>query len=156
MARLQGSHQQLLRIKAGLTADADYTDPTVAIPGYAGEAGSLLSDDPSLAKGWAIVPRRSDGNPLTKVKIKVTFRDADGDEVAGTYDATAWAIVPRDGREGKATSRPGVEWLGAVSAQPSKKPIILDIASFDAMGLIFTSITAVGADQVFVYVQEWL
>ena len=43
-----------------------------------------------------------------------------------------------------------------MSAQPSKKPLILDIASFDAMGLAFTSITAVGATTVYVYVQEWV
>jgi hypothetical protein len=164
MARLQGSHPNLLRIKAGLTADADYTDPSVAIPGYAGTAGSLLapvaadgSSDPSLAKAWAVVPRRNDGSVLTKIKIKVTFRtEATGAEVAGTFSATTFAIVPRDAREGKGTSRPAVEWLGAVVDQPSMKPIIVDVAAFDAMGLIFTSITAVGADQVFVYVQEWV
>jgi hypothetical protein len=157
MARLQGSHPNLLRLKAGLTADADYTDPSVAIPGYAGTAGSLLSSDPALAKAWAVVPRRSDGSVLTKVKIKVTFRTAaTGAEVAGTFSSTTFAVVPRHELEGKGTSRPAVEWLGAVVDQPSMKPIIVDVAAFDAMGLIFTAITAVGADQVFVYVQEWL
>lgn len=157
MARLQGSHPNLLRIKAGLTADADYTDPSVAIPGYAGTSGSLLSSDPALAKAWAVVPRRSDGSSLTKIKIKVTFRTAaTGAEVAGTFSSTTFAIVPRDDKEGKGDTRPAVEWLGEVTDQPSKKPIIVDVAAFDAMGLIFTSITAVGADQVFVYVQEWL
>jgi len=157
MARLQGSHSQLLRIKSGLAADADYTNPAIPIPGYAGAAGSLLSDDPSLAKAWAISPRRADGSTLTKIKIKVTFRtEATGAEVAGTFDSTTFALVPRDSREGVGTSRPAVEWHGEVSAHPSKKPIIVDVASFDAMGLIFTSITAVGADQVFVYVQEWV
>lgn len=156
MARLNGAHAQLMRIKADILADADYTNPAVAIPGFAGTSGSLLSESPALAKAWSIVPRRADGSPLTKVKIKVTFRTAaTGAEVAGTFDATAFAVVPRDEKEGPASIRPAVEWLGAVSAQPSMKPIILDVTGFDMMGLIFTSITAVGADQVFVYVQEW-
>lgn len=162
MARLNGAHSQLMRIKAGLTADADYTDPSVPIPGYAGTAGTLLAPtaadgtfDPSLAKAWAINPRRADGTPLTKIKIKVHFRDAAGVEVAGTWSAIAFSIVQRDEREGTGAIRPAVEWLGAPVDQPSMKPAILDITASEAVGISFTSITAVGATQVFVYVQEW-
>lgn len=156
MARLQGGSPKLMRIKAGLTADDDYTDPTKAIPGYAGATGVLTSDDPTVARGWSITPRRADGTPLTKIKVKVTFRDNAGAEVAGTFNAVFWALVPRDELEGNAQVRPAVEWLGEVSSQPSKKPVIVDVAGADVMGMSFTSITAVGATKVFVYVQEWV
>lgn len=163
MARLNGAQQQLMRIKSGLTADDDYTDPTVPIPGFAGQTGTLLAPaaadgtfDPNEALAWAINPRRADGSPLTKVKIKVTLRtEATGVEVAGTWSAIVFSVVPRDQREGKGSSRPGVEWLGAVTDQPTMKPAILDVAASEMMGLSFTSITGGGADQVFVYVQEW-
>lgn len=156
MARLNGSHYQLMRKKVGLTADDDYTDASVPIPGYAGTAGTLLSDDPALALAWSIMARRSDGSPLTKIKIKVVFRDASNVEVAGTFSATAFSVVQASENEGPANIRPTVEWLGAVVDQPSKKPVILDVANFDKMGLSFTSITAVGATHVYVYVQEWV
>ena len=163
MARLNGAHQQLMRIKTDLTADDDYTDPTVPIPGYAGVGGTLTAPvasdgtfDPTQALAWSINPRRADGTPLTKVKVKVQFRDAAGVEVAGTWSGVAFSLVPRDQREGKANSRPGVEWLGAMAAQPSMKPAILDVAACEAMGISFSAIAAVGATQVFVYVQEWV
>lgn len=162
MARLNGAHSQLMRIKTGLDPDDDYTDPSVPIPGYAGTAGTLLAAtaadgtfDPSTALAWSVVPRRADGTPLTKIKIKVQFRDASGVEVAGTWSAIGFSIVPRDDHEGSANSRPGVEWLGAPVDQPSMKPAILDISACEAVGVIFTSITAVGATQVYVYAQEW-
>lgn len=163
MARLNGAHQQLMRKKSGLADDPDYTDPTVAIPGYAGTAGTLLAPvaadgtfDPALAKAWAIVPRRSDGSVLRKIKVKVTFRTAaTGAEVAGTFDSTTFAIVARDAREAKATSRPAVEWHGKLTAQPSMKPFVIDVAAFEAMGIILENITAVGADEVYIYAQEW-
>ena len=155
MARLNGAHPNLLRIKAGVTADADYTDPSVPIPGFASTEGTLISDDPTLAKAWSIQPRRADGTPLTKVKIKVTLRTSAGVEVAGTWTAIAYAIAKQDEREGKASLRPGVEWLGVVTAQPTMKPAILDIASFDMMGLAFTEITGTDVAFAYVYVQEW-
>lgn len=156
MARLNGSHSQLLRIKSGIGADADYTDVTVPIPGYAGAAGNLENDDPAQALAWSIAPRRSGGEPLHKVKIKVTFRiAANGAEVSGSYNATVFAINKPEQAEGNAGLRPAVESLATVVAQPSGRPMIVDVARCDAMGVIFTSITAVGADQVFIYVQEW-
>lgn len=161
MAKLNGSHPQLMRIKSGITDDDDYTDPTVPIPGYAGASGSLVAPetdggfDPSVAIGWAVMPRRAGGGPLTKVKIKVTFRDVSGVEVAGTYDAVAWAVVPRASQEGLANSRPAVEWLGEVAARPSKRPMILDVANFAEMGISLSNIAAVGATKVYIYVQEW-
>lgn len=161
MAKLNGSHPQLMRIKSGITDDDDYTDPTVAVPGYAGTPGPLVAPetdggfDPSVAIGWAVMPRRADGSPLTKIKIKVTFRDISGDEVAGTYDAVAWAVVPRHPAEGLANSRPAVEWLGEVAARPSERPMILDVANFAEMGVSLSNIVAAGATKVFIYVQEW-
>lgn len=163
VAKLNGSQAQLMRKKASLADDDDYTDSSVPIPGFAGTAGSLLAPvnpadgtfDPSLAIGWGIMPRRADGSPLTKVKIRVVFRDSGHAEVDGTYDAVAWSLIPRDPAEGTASIRPAVEWLGAVTARPSNQPIILDVANFDAMGLSLANIAAAGADTVYIYVQEW-
>ena len=36
------------------------------------------------------------------------------------------------------------------------KPAIRDVAACEAMGSSFSAIAAVGATQVFVYVQEWV
>lgn len=162
VAKLNGSHAQLMRKKSGIEDDADYTDPSVPIPGFAGEPGTLLAPtspadgtfDPSVAIGWGIMPRRADGSPLTKVKIRVVFRDSGSVEVPSTYDAVAWAVIPRHPAEGLANSRPAVEWLGAVTGQESAKPIILDVANFDVMGLSLSKITA-DASTVYFYVQEW-
>lgn len=141
--------------------DDDYTDPTVPIPGYAGEPGTLIaptdpdgSFNPAVSIAWSIPPRRmADGSPTKQVKIKVTLRDSAGDEVAGTWSATAFSLVQRDDKEGKASSRPAVEWLGEIVNQPTKKPAILDVAACEAMGLIFTAIS--GGDFAYVYLQEW-
>ena len=76
--------------------------------------------------------RRGTEINLSAVYAYGVWRPAFG--IQGTFDATAFSIVQRDALEAKATSRPSVEWLGAVSAQPSHKPVVLDVASFDQMG----------------------
>lgn len=157
MARLNDAQFQLLRIKSGITADADYTSPAVAIPGYAGQAGSLISEDLTANLAWSIHPYRTDGSPMTKILLKANLRRAATlAEDTGTFDAVAWAILRQDEKEANALARPSVVWLGALTAQPFMKPFEIDIGSFDVMGLSFSNIAAAGAgDTVFLYGMEW-
>lgn len=137
-----------MRTKTGLTDDPDVFDPAVAI----GQAEQE-------ALGCFALPGRrvvGDYGPLRKIKIKVTFRNsATGAEIAGTYDAEPFALVPA-GLSGDPTgARPAVEKLGEVTTQPSEEPIEVAVARHEVFGVRLTNISAPTATHVYCTVSEW-
>lgn len=139
----------LVRIKAATSPgafedDPDVADPAVPLP------DPLVADTPALTFAWR-VPNRT----CTKVKLKVTFRDAGGVEVAGTFNAYCFGIVPLHASEVElGAARPAIEKLGTVVGT-STTPMILDeLALYGTFGVRLSSIAAVGAVSAFIRCEE--
>lgn len=126
--------------------DPDIADPTVALP------ETLLSDDPTTRLAWRMPWRAG-----TKVKVKVTFRKDDGVEVAGTYTAYAFGVVPLCAEEKAldADAREAIEKFGDPVNGTSAEPQIIDeLGMNDAFGLRYTNISAGAATRMFVRIEE--
>jgi hypothetical protein len=128
------------------TNDPDVADPSVELP------ATMLSNDPSTRLAWQM-PHRTG----PKVKIKVTFRDAEGAEVAGTFTADAFVVVPTCGAEkalGEAV-RPAIEKNPPSVNGTSAEPMVLDeLGVNDVFGLRFSNISAGDATYMFVRAEE--
>lgn len=126
--------------------DPDVADSTVPLP------DTLLSDDPETRLAWRM-PYRSG----TKVKVKVTFRDDAGAEVAGSYTAYAFVVVPLHPAELKlnAEARPAIEVNPPTVNGTSPEPMVLDeLGMNDAFGLRYSNISAGDATHMFVLIEE--
>lgn len=144
--RYEGPGPQLMREKIGVANDVDYTNPANALPA---DLGTVAWSMPGLRSRTDAV--------LQQILVTVTFRvAATGAEVAGTYDATAFAVLPR-GVSGDvdASVRPKVQKLGAKVTQPSAEPMVVDVGRHEAFGVILTNINAPGADRCYITVEEW-
>lgn len=141
--RFEGAGPQLVRTKVGIVDDADVADPSVSLSGV---------------QTWAMtgLMQSRGGNALKRVVLTVTFRDAVGTEVAGTYDAYAFTIL-QTGASGETTpsQRRKVQKIGAVTGQASAVPMSLDCGRHDDMGLRLSNIAAAGATHVYITAEEW-
>lgn len=140
----------LFRIKKKVNGswedDPDVADPNGELP------ATLLSDDPETRLAWKM-PYRSG----CKVKVKVTFRRDDGVEVAGSYTAYAFIVVPPHPRELalNANVRPAIEKNPPTVNGNSVEPQVVDeLGMTDAFGLIYTNISAGDATHMFVRIEE--
>jgi hypothetical protein len=128
------------------TNDPDVADPSVELP------TTMLSASPGTRLAWQM-PNRTG----PKVKIKVTFRDAAGAEVAGTFTAYAFVVVPTCAAEkalGEAV-RPSIEKNPPSVNGTSAEPMVLDeLGVNDVFGLRFSNISAGDAIHMFVRMEE--
>lgn len=142
--RFEGSGPHLVRTKIGILADDDVADPAVSIA--------------SLTGTWSLTGQMQSrgGNALKRIILTVTFRDAAGAEVAGTFDAYVFTIL-QHGASGESTAsqRRKVQKIGAVTAQASAVPMSLDCGRHDEMGIRLSNIVAAGATHVYVTAEEW-
>lgn len=141
--RFEGTGPLLVRTKVGIADDADVANPAVAITGV---------------DTWATtgMMQSRGGTALKRLILTVTFRDVLGAEVAGTFDAYAFAIL-QHGATGETTAsqRRKVQKLSTVTTQPSSTPMSIDCGRHDDMGLRLFNIAAVGATHVYVTAEEW-
>jgi hypothetical protein len=136
-----------VRIKAATSPgtfadDPDVTDPTVELP------EGFQSDDPDVRLAWRLPYRAT-----SQVKLKVTFRDANGIEVAGTFTARGFVVVPLAASEAPGT-RPSVEDHGEVDGVSATHMIFDELSVHDNFGIVFTAITAPNATRMFVRAEE--
>lgn len=143
-----GPGPKLVRTKSGILDDPDVFNPAVAVG----------PDDLEAMGCWALSGRRVGGEyvALTKILITVTFRNAVGAEIVGTFDADTFSVL-QSGVSGDTTasSRRKVQKLGEATNNPSEEPMVQTVGRHDAFGIRLTNIAAVGATQVFVTVEEW-
>lgn len=139
----------LFRVKSKVSGnwvdDPDVADPSVTLP------ATLLSADPTARLAWSMAHRST-----SKVKIKVTFRDDSGVEVAGSFTAYAFGVVPLHAAETAIGAvRPAVEKHPSTLVWTSSAvPLVLDeLGVNDLWGLRFSSITSTGT-RMFVRVEE--
>lgn len=129
--------------------DPDIADPTVNLP------TTLVSADPEAdALAWRMPNRRT-----SKVKLKVTFRKADGTEVAGTYKAYGFVVVPAHPSEvllGEAGQRPTIENHQELTGTSAEPMVFEDLNPNDVFGLRLYDITAVLATRAFIRAEEVL
>jgi hypothetical protein len=152
----------LVRVKLATTPgnfadDPDVGDPSVLLP------DDFISElppreDPRTALAW-----RMPGRSFPKAKLKVTFRAEDGTEVAGTFTAYAFVVVPVHSREAELGAaqdppvavRPAIEKQGAAVAGTSAVPMVLDeLGVYDIFGLRLSGITAADATHLFIRAEE--
>ena len=124
--------------------DPDIGDPAVALP------------DPLVADDLTTLAWKMPGRITSKVKLKVTFRKADGAEVAGTFTAYAFVVVPLHSEEvALGATRQAIEKQSGAVAGTSAVPMVLDeLGVYDIFGLRLTSITAADATHMFVRAEE--
>lgn len=134
-----------VRVKAGLADDPDVADPSVSLP------ENYDSGDPATAMVWRMPGRKSG-----QVKLKVTFRDDDGVETAGTYKAYGFVVVPLSGTElVLGAERPTIEKHVGVEDGTTAEPLIFeDVGPYDVFGLRLYDITAAGATYVLIRAEE--
>jgi hypothetical protein len=140
-----------VRTKAASSPGTFANDPDVADPGV--ELPALATGDPTTALAWRL-PGRETG----RVKLKVTFRDADGLEVAGTYKAYGFVVVPlSEAEKGLGATRPSIELHPGVEDGSSAEPLIFDdIGAYDIFGLRLYDVVAANATHAFIRVEEVL
>lgn len=138
----------LVRIKLATSPgtfadDPDVGDPAVALP------------VPLVSAGVTTMAWYMPGRTSTVVKIKVTFRDDAGDEIAGTFTAYAFGVVPlAQAEKDLGATRPTIEKLGSVGGT-SATPMVLDeLGIYDQFGLRFSAIVAPLATRMFVRAEE--
>lgn len=126
--------------------DPDVANPAVALP------ETLVSGDPDTL-AW-LLPNRE----TAAVKLKVTFRKGDGAEVAGTYKAYGFVVVPpSDAEKALGAARPSIEKHPGVDDGSSAEPLIFgDIGPNDTFGLRLYDIVAADATHAFIRVEEVL
>lgn len=126
--------------------DPDVADPTVELP-------VLATGDPTTAIAWYLPNRATD-----RVKIKVTFRKSDGAEVAGTYKAYGFVVVPlSEAEKALGATRPAIERHPDDTDGPSSEPSLFeDIGPNDIFGLRLYDIVAIDATHAFVRAEEVL
>lgn len=136
--------------------DEDVADPAVALPEH------MFAQDATdmTALAWR-VPNRSG----SKVKVKVTFRKDDGTEVAGTFDAYGFVVVPLHPEEAALSDdpdnpvRPAIEKQCApgdelVGWSSGTFMVLDDLGVYDTFGLVLSNITAPDATMAFFRVEE--
>lgn len=126
--------------------DPDVADPTVELP-------ALATGDPETAFAWRL-PNRETG----RVKLKVTFRKSDGVEVAGTYKAYGFVVVPlSEAEKALGATRPAIERHPDDTDGPSSESSLFDdIGPNDIFGLRLYDIVAIDATHAFVRAEEVL
>lgn len=129
--------------------DPDVANPAVAIP----DLETLASGDPTTALAWRLPNRET-----AAVKLKVSFRKGDGTEVAGTYKAYGFVVVPpSDAEKALGATRPAIEKHPGVDDGSSAEPLIFeDIGPHDTFGLRLYDIVAPDATHAFIRVEEVL
>ena len=141
----------LVRVKKATSPGVFSDDADVAAVGVA-LPDPLVSDDPELTFAW-----RMPGRSGSKVKLKVTFRAADGTEVAGTFTAYAFVVVSlHKAEQDLGGTRPAIERQapGPV-AGTSAVPMALDeLGVNDVFGLRLSGIVAAGATRLFIRCEE--
>lgn len=144
----EGPTAKLMRTKTDIgSSDPDFADPTVA----------LTSLDDYV---WGLDGRRRGaagaGDPLAKLVITITCRKDDGTEVAGTFDAYAFAVLPA-GQSGDSatTMRRKVQKLGSVTTQSTALPMVVDVGRHEDFGLRLSNISAALATKAYITVEEW-
>lgn len=127
--------------------DPDVADPAVELPEI------ITSDDPATAFAWQLPNRET-----SEVKLKVSFRDGAGAEVAGTYKAYGFVVVPlSDAEKELGATRPAIEKHPGVDDGSSAEPLIFeDIGPYDTFGLRLYDIVAATATHAFIRVEEVL
>lgn len=145
MVPIDYAHAGPIRIKAATSPgtfadDPDITDPTVEMP------ASLVTGVAATTFAWRDLNRST-----SKLKLKVTFRKDDNTEVAGSFTARGFAVLPAP--EGV---RPTVEDHGEKDGT-SAVPLIFDeLGPYDMVGLILTDITATLATRCEISAEELL
>lgn len=138
----------LFRVKSKVSGswvdDPDVADPSVALP------DTMMSDDATTRLAWQMR-----GRTTSKVKVKVTFRGDDGAEVAGTYTAYAFVVVPLHAVEvALGATRQAIELNPPAVNGTSAEPMVFDeLPVNDLFGLRFSSIVA-NATRMFVRIEE--
>lgn len=122
--------------------DPDVTDPAVALP------SGFLSAEPTELLAW-----RMPGRSSSAVKLKVTFRDDAGVEVAGTFTARGFVVVPLSPLE-PTDARPSIEAHDEVDGSSDVPMIFDELGRYDTFGLVFTAIVAPNATRIFVRAEE--
>lgn len=140
----------LVRVKAATAPGVFEDDPDVSSPGVP-LPDPLVADTPELTFAWR-VPNRT----CTKVKIKVTFRRGGGNEIAGTFNAYFFGVVPLHAAEvAFGAVRPAIEKLDAFVGISSATPMILgEIALYDTFGVCLSGIVAAAAERAFIRCEE--
>ena len=148
-----------VRTKAATSPGTFDPDPDVANPAVAlaepnvDPIAALVTGDPATAFAWRL-PGRETG----RVKIKVTFRKSDGAEVAGTFKAYGFVVVPLSAAEKTlGATRPSIELHPGVEDGSSAEPLIFDnVGPYDVFGLRLYEIVAADATHAFIRVEEVL
>lgn len=140
----------LVRIKTASSPGDFADDPNVAVVGEQPEV--LVTDDPATTFAWRM-PGRS---IRWKLKLKVTFRTNDGTEVAGTFNAYAFGVVPLHPVEKAlgASAKAAIEKYGDVVGSSAVPMVLDDLSSSDIIGVRLSSIIAVGATRAFIRCEE--
>lgn len=145
-----GSHvrTKLADSPGAFADDPDIADPTVNLP------ATILSGVKTTLLAW-----RAEGRKTNKVKVKVTFREDDGTEIAGTFTVYGFVIVPLCAAEEALSPdplpRPAIEKHGDAFAGASAVHMVFnEIGVNDYFGVVLTDITAALATKAFIRIEE--
>lgn len=149
MPRDYQQQDSLFRVKVKVGGmwvdDINVLDPAVALP------ATIASADPATRLAWQMTRE-----PGARIKVKVTFRRDDGTEVAGTYTAKSFVIVPPCNEEQKlGATRATIESNPPAVAGTSTEPMIVDdLGDNDVFGVLYSDIAAGDATHMFVRMEE--
>lgn len=126
-------------------------DPDWSLPG-----NPEPPEDRRVAVHWYLAGPTLQGPQVPKLQIGVTFRDANGVEIVGTFLADLLWEYPASISAANAGARSSWKKIGVISvAQNSLVPIELDVGGSGTLALRLHSMSAEGASTVHVAAQQW-